>query len=178
MAKKSSIEKNNRRKRMTKNAAPKRAKLKAIIADRSKPMEERFAATLKLAEMPRNSSATRIRNAQMRAKPKVSTPGSKMRANVLEVLKTEGYIRGYASVEHASGRSELEIELKYFDGEPVIREIERVSKPGRRVYASVKNLPRVNNGLGISVLSTPKGIMADHDARDANVGGEILFTVF
>ena len=82
-----------------------------------------------------------------------------MRANVLEVLKSEGYIRGYASVEHPSGRSELEIELKYFDGEPVIREIERVSKPGRRVYASVKNLPRVNNGLGISVLSTPKGII-------------------
>jgi len=119
---------------------------------------------------PISDLITRIRNAQMRAKPKVSTPGSKMRANVLEVLKAEGYIRGYASVEHASGRSELEIELKYFDGEPVIREIERVSKPGRRVYASVKGLPRVNNGLGISVLSTPKGIMADHDARDANVG--------
>ena len=102
----------------------------------------------------------------------------KMRASVLEVLKAEGYIRGYASVEHPTGRSELEIELKYFDGEPVIREISRVSKPGRRVYASVKNLPRVNNGLGISVLSTPKGIMADHDARDANVGGEVLFTVF
>jgi len=108
----------------------------------------------------------------------VSTPGSKMRANVLDVLKAEGYIRGYASVEHAGGRSELEIELKYFDGEPVIREIERVSKPGRRVYTSVKSLPRVNNGLGISVLSTPKGIMADHAAREANVGGEILFTVF
>ena len=121
---------------------------------------------------------TRIRNAQMRNKPKVSSPGSKLRESVLEVLKTEGYIRGYAAVEHDSGRSELEIELKYFDGEPVIREIERVSKPGRRVYASVKNLPRVNNGLGISVLSTPKGIMADHAARDANVGGEILFTVF
>src|SRR5882672_4199363 len=120
---------------------------------------------------PISDLITRIRNAQMRAKPKVSTPGSKMRANVLEVLKTEGHIRGYASVEHASGRSELEIELKYFDGEPV-------SKPGRRVYASVKNLPRVNNGLGISVLSTPKGIMADHEAREANVGGEILFTVF
>jgi small subunit ribosomal protein S8 len=101
-----------------------------------------------------------------------------MRANVLEVLKTEGYIRGYASVEHPSGHNELEIELKYFDGEPVIKEIERISKPGRRVYASVKNLPRVRNGLGISVLSTPKGIMADHEARDANVGGEILFTVF
>ncbi len=121
---------------------------------------------------------TRIRNAQMRNKPKVVSPGSKLRESVLEVLKSEGYIRGYASVEHTSGHSELEIELKYFDGEPVIREIERVSKPGRRVYVSAKNLPRVNNGLGISVLSTPKGIMADHDARDANVGGEVLFTVF
>jgi small subunit ribosomal protein S8 len=93
-------------------------------------------------------------------------------------MSTQGYIRDFASIEHANGRSELEIELKYFDGEPVIREIERVSKPGRRVYVSVKNLPRVKNGLGISVLSTPKGIMADHAARDANVGGEILFTVF
>jgi small subunit ribosomal protein S8 len=121
---------------------------------------------------------TRIRNAQMRNKPKVSSPGSRLRESVLEVLKTEGYIRGYASVEHTSGRSELEIELKYFDGEPVIREIARVSKPGRRVYASVKALPRINNGLGVSILSTPKGVMADHSARDANVGGEILFTVF
>ena len=109
---------------------------------------------------------------------KVSMPGSKLRERVLDVLKTEGYIRGYASVAHADGRSELEIELKYFDGEPVIREIERVSKPGRRVYASVKNLPRINNGLGIAILSTPKGVMADHEARDANVGGEILCTVF
>src|ERR1700754_5146595 len=121
---------------------------------------------------------TRIRNAQMRNKSKVSSPGSKLRESVLEVLKSEGYIRGFASVEQAGGRSELEIELKYFDGEPVIREIARVSKPGRRVYTSVKALPRINNGLGISVLSTPKGVMADHAARDANVGGEILFTVF
>jgi small subunit ribosomal protein S8 len=121
---------------------------------------------------------TRIRNAQMRNKSKVSAPGSKMRARVLDVLKSEGYIRGYATVEHTGGRSEIEIELKYFDGEPVIREIARVSKPGRRVYASVRNLPRINNGLGVAVLSTPKGIMADHDARDANVGGEVLFTVF
>jgi small subunit ribosomal protein S8 len=121
---------------------------------------------------------TRIRNAQMRNKPKVSSPGSKLRESVLEVLKSEGYIRGYASVEHSGGRSELEIELKYFDGAPVIREISRVSKPGRRVYASVKALPRINNGLGVSILSTPKGVMADHAARDANVGGEILFTVF
>ena len=120
----------------------------------------------------------RIRNGQLRNKSKISTPGSRMRANVLEVLKSEGYIRGYATVEHAGGRSEIEIELKYADGEPVIREIDRVSKPGRRVYVSARNLPRVNNGLGISVLSTPKGIMADHDAREANVGGEVLFTVF
>jgi small subunit ribosomal protein S8 len=121
---------------------------------------------------------TRIRNAQMRSKPKVSSPGSKLRERVLEVLKNEGYIRGYAAVEHTGGRSELEIELKYFDGQPVIREISRVSKPGRRVYVSVKNLPRINNGLGVAIVSTPKGVMADHDARDANVGGEILFTVF
>src|ERR1700752_2860193 len=127
---------------------------------------------------PLGDMIARIHNAQMRNKSKVSTPASRLRGSVLDVLKNEGYIRGYASVEHASGRSELEIELKYFDGEPVIREIERVSKPGRRVYISVKNLPRINNGLGISVLSTPKGIMADHEAREANVGGEILFTVF
>jgi small subunit ribosomal protein S8 len=120
---------------------------------------------------------TRIRNAQMRHKSKVSTPGSSLRSSVLEVLKSEGYIRGYASVEK-DGRSELEIELKYFEGTPVIKEIERVSKPGRRVYASVKNLPRINNGLGVAIVSTPKGVMADHEARDANVGGEILFTVF
>jgi small subunit ribosomal protein S8 len=114
----------------------------------------------------------------MRAKAKVSMPGSKQRERVAEVLKTEGYIRGYAAVAHANGRSELEIELKYFEGEPVIREIERVSKPGRRVYASVKALPRINNGLGVAIVSTPKGVMADHDARDANVGGEIICTVF
>ena len=120
----------------------------------------------------------RIRNAQMRKKPKVSTPGSRLRVSVLDVLKTEGYIRGYATVEHSDGRSELEIELKYFDGEPVIREIARVSKPGRRVYVAVRNLPRINNGLGVAILSTPKGVMADHDARDANVGGEMLCTVF
>jgi small subunit ribosomal protein S8 len=97
---------------------------------------------------------------------------------VLEVLQSEGYIRGYTKVDHSDGRSELEIELKYFDNEPVIREMSRVSKPGRRVYVAVRNLPRVNNGLGISILSTPKGVMADHDARDANVGGEVLCTVF
>ena len=120
----------------------------------------------------------RITNAQMRKKSKVSTPGSRLRVSLLDVLQSEGFIRGYAKVDHSDGRSELEIELKYFDGEPVIREISRVSKPGRRVYVAVRNLPRINNGLGVAILSTPKGVMADHDARDANVGGEVLCTVF
>ena len=97
---------------------------------------------------------------------------------MLEVLKSEGYIRDYSTLEHGDGRTEFEIELKYFDGAPVIRAIDRVSKPGRRVYASVKELPRINNGLGVAIVSTPKGVMADHAARDANVGGEILCTVF
>src|SRR6476659_1288769 len=127
---------------------------------------------------PLGDLITRIRNAQLRKKSKVSSPGSKLRARVLDVLRSEGFIRGYATVEYGDGRTEFEIELKYFDGAPVIRDISRVSKPGRRVYASVKALPRVNNGLGVAILSTPKGVMADHDARDNNVGGEILCTVF
>ena len=127
---------------------------------------------------PLGDMIARINNAQMRSKSKVSSPASRLRVSVLDVLKSEGFIRGYAAVEHANGRSELEIELKYFDGAPVIREISRVSKPGRRVYASVRNLPRINNGLGVAIVSTPKGVMADHAARDANVGGEILCTVF
>jgi small subunit ribosomal protein S8 len=127
---------------------------------------------------PLGDMLTRIRNAQMRARERVSTPGSKLRARVLDVLASEGYIRGYSTTEYADGRTEFEIELKYFDGTPVIRDIERVSKPGRRVYAGVDHLPRVMNGLGVSILSTPKGVMADHDARDQNVGGEILCTVF
>jgi small subunit ribosomal protein S8 len=127
---------------------------------------------------PLGDMLTRIRNAQMRHKSKVSTPGSKLRANVLDVLRTEGYIRDYSSSEMENGRTEFEIELKYFDGEPVIREIARVSKPGRRVYSAVRDLPRIHNGLGIAILSTPKGVMADHEARDQNVGGEILCTVF
>jgi small subunit ribosomal protein S8 len=126
---------------------------------------------------PLGDLLARIRNAQLRNKSKVLSPNSKLRERVLDVLKNEGYIRGYAVVER-EGRSEIEVELKYFDGEPVIRELARVSKPGRRVYSSVRNLPRINNGLGVAIVSTPKGVMADHDARDANVGGEILFTVF
>ena len=127
---------------------------------------------------PLGDMLTRIRNAQMRRKNRVGTPGSKLRARVLDVLQTEGYIRGYSVEEFENGRSDFEIELKYFDGEPVIREIERVSKPGRRVYVSVNNMPRVANGLGITIVSTPKGVMADHAAREQNVGGEVLCKVF
>ena len=130
------------------------------------------------ANDPIGDMIARIKNAAERRRAKVLTPASRMRQRVLDVLQTEGYIRGYSRSETIEGFAQFEIELKYYDGEPVIAEISRVSKPGRRVYTSVKNLPRVNNGLGISVLSTPKGIMADHAARDANVGGEILFTVF
>src|ERR1700687_1590559 len=122
---------------------------------------------------PLGDMIARIHNAQMRSKAKVSTPSSRLRMNVLDVLKSEGFIRGYDA-----GQADLKTDVKFFGGEPVIREISRISKPGRRVYASVKALPRVNNGLGVAILSTPKGVMADHDARDANVGGEILCTVF
>jgi small subunit ribosomal protein S8 len=127
---------------------------------------------------PLGDMLTRIRNAIGRKKSKVSTPASKLRARVLDVMKSEGYIRDYSQTDFDNGKSEIEIELKYFDGAPVIREISRVSKPGRRVYVSVKSIPQVANGLGISILSTPKGVMADHDAREQNVGGEILCRIF
>ena len=127
---------------------------------------------------PLGDMLTRIRNAQMRRKGKVMTPGSRLRGHVLDVLKEEGYIRGYSTTEHGNGRMEFDIELKYFDTEPVIKLIERVSKPGRRVYCAVDAMPRVNNGLGITIVSTPKGVMADHSAREQNVGGEVLCKVF
>src|SRR4029079_17154561 len=120
----------------------------------------------------------RIRNAQIGKKSSVSTPGSGQRARVLDVLQSEGYIRGYTVTDFGNGRSEFQIELKYNAGAPVVREISRVSKPGRRVYVAAKHLPRVNNGLGVSIVSTPRGVMADHEARDANVGGEVICTVF
>jgi small subunit ribosomal protein S8 len=126
---------------------------------------------------PVGDMLTRIRNAQERGKNKVAVPPSRLRERVLEVLHREGYIRGFTTIEK-DGKSELEVELKYFDGAPVIKEIHRVSKPGRRVYASVTTLPSVYNGLGISILSTPKGVMSDADARAQNVGGEVLCTVF
>lgn len=126
---------------------------------------------------PLGDMLTRIRNAQMRGQTKVVTPASKLRRRVLEVLQSEGYIRGYMEVEQ-SGHRNIEIELKYYEGEPVISEIRRVSKPGRRVYSSVGDIPLVRNGLGISILSTSKGVMSDNRARQEKVGGEILCRVF
>jgi small subunit ribosomal protein S8 len=127
---------------------------------------------------PLGDMLTRIRNGVARRKSSVSTPASNLRARVLDVLQAEGYIRGYSKVEFENGKSELSIELKYYEGAPVIRKIDRVSKPGRRVYVSVKSIPQVANGLGITILSTPKGVMADHEAREKNVGGELLCSIF
>ena len=125
---------------------------------------------------PLGDLLTRIRNAQRRGRTTVQTPSSKLRVHVLEVLQREGYIRGFTEVEK-DGRKEIDVELKYYDGSPVISEIRRISKPGRRVYSAVRDLPLVRNGLGISVLSTPKGVMSDNEARTQNVGGEILCRV-
>jgi len=127
---------------------------------------------------PIGDMLTRIRNSQMRGKSTVSTPASKMRVRVLDVLQTEGYIRGYEQVTGENGHPAIEISLKYFEGIPVIREMKRVSKPGRRVYMGVKDIPQVRQGLGVSIVSTPKGVMSDAAARAANVGGEVLCTVF
>ena len=121
---------------------------------------------------------TRIRNSQLRGKSTVSTPASKLRAWVLDVLKDEGYIRGYEETTGKDGHPALEISLKYYEGIPVIRELKRVSTPGRRVYMGVKDIPQVRQGLGVSIVSTPKGVMSDAAAREANVGGEVLCTVF
>jgi small subunit ribosomal protein S8 len=127
---------------------------------------------------PLGDMLTRIRNGQRAHKPSIQSPASKIRTNVLEVLQREGYIRSYSREEVRPGIAELKIELKYVDGEPVIREITRVSKPGRRVYSKIADLPRIYNGLGIAILSTPRGVMSDNEARAANVGGEILCRVF
>ncbi|WP_299142418.1 30S ribosomal protein S8 [uncultured Tateyamaria sp.] len=121
---------------------------------------------------------TRIRNSQMRGKSVVSTPASKLRVRVLEVLADEGYIRGFEEITGENGHPAIEISLKYYEGEPVIRELKRVSKPGRRVYMGVNDIPSVRQGLGVSIVSTSKGVMSDANARAANVGGEVLCTIF
>ena len=127
---------------------------------------------------PLGDMLTRIRNGQSARKDTVISPASRFRLNVLDVLKREGYIRDYSRVELRPGVHELKIELKYHDGTPVISEIKRVSRPGRRVYYGIRDLPRVYNGLGIAILSTPRGVLSDSEARTANVGGEVLCHVF
>jgi len=127
---------------------------------------------------PLGDMLTRIRNGQRARKDSILSPASNLRSRVLDVLKREGFIRGYSQHEIRPGISEIQIELKYHEGDPVIREIKRVSKPGRRVYSGVKDLPRVFNGLGIAILSTPRGVLSDTEARERNVGGEVLFQVF
>ena len=121
---------------------------------------------------------TRIRNGQTTNKKVVDAPASRFRKNVLEVLKREGFIRNFEEKEMRPGINFFEIELKYYNGKPVISEIKRVSKPGRRVYSSIKNLQKTYSGLGISILSTPRGVMSDNEAREANVGGEVLCTIY
>ena len=127
---------------------------------------------------PIGDMLTRIRNASLRGKSTTMTPASKLRGWVLDVLKDEGYIRGYEASTDAQGHPAFEISLKYYEGAPVIRELKRVSKPGRRVYMGVNDIPSVRQGLGVSIVSTPKGVMSDANARAANVGGEVICTVF
>jgi len=127
---------------------------------------------------PIGDMLTRIRNSQMRGKSTVETPASKQRARVLDVLADEGYIRGYEATTGKNGHPAFEISLKYYEGTPVIRELKRVSKPGRRVYLGVSDIPQVRQGLGVSIVSTSRGVMTDANARQANVGGEVLCTVF
>ena len=127
---------------------------------------------------PLGDMLTRIRNGQSARKDVVNSPSSRFRSNVLDVLKREGYIRDYTRREVRPGIAEVDIQLKYHEGEPVIREISRVSTPGRRVYSKIKDLQRVYNGLGIAILSTPRGVLSDTEARDMNVGGEVLCQVF
>ena len=127
---------------------------------------------------PLGDMLTRIRNGQRAGKSVVSAPASRYRGTVLDVLQREGFIRGYNKIERGTGKADFDIELKYFEGQPVIKRIQRVSKPGRRIYSSVTTMPRVQNGLGMAILSTSRGVMSDNEARDASVGGEVLCTVF
>ncbi|MDN5248687.1 30S ribosomal protein S8 [Bartonella sp. TP] len=127
---------------------------------------------------PIGDMLTRIRNAVARRKEKIETPASTLRLRVLQVLKAEGYLKDFSKIAYENGKSKIQIELKYYDGQPVIRKLSRISKPGRRVYVSVDSIPQISNGLGVAILSTPRGVMADHEAKEKNVGGELLCQIF
>ena len=127
---------------------------------------------------PLGDMLTRIRNGQQARKDSVLTPASKLRARVLDVLQREGYIRGYSDADSGNAQAALRIDLKYFEGQPAIQHIARISKPGRRVYSGANDLPRIRNGLGIAIVSTPKGVLSDAEAREQNAGGEVLCQVF
>ena len=177
MAKLSSVNKNERRKKLVAKYANRYAKLKAQANDKSADETERLIARLKMAEIPRNGNPTRIRNGQRARKDSVLSPASKLRVRVLDVLQREGYIRGYSEEEMGPAKG-IRIELKYFEGQPAIKHVARISKPGRRVYSGSQELPRVMNGLGITIVSTPRGVLSDAEAREQNVGGEVLAEVF
>ena len=178
MAKTSAIQKNLKRIKLVKKYAKKRAALKKIINDRKLELSERFEAQLKLNKLPKNSAKIRIRNGQMRSLNSVEIPSSNFRKNILEILKNEGYIKDYFIEKTENNKTSLRITLKYYEGDPVIKEIKRISKPGRRVYSRAISIPKVMNGLGLAILSTPKGIMSDSEARKNNIGGEIICRVF
>ena len=127
---------------------------------------------------PVGDMITRIRNAQMRLLSKVEIPSSKFRAKILDVLKQEGYISDYKTLSDQNKKNSLSVDLKYNNGMPVIKEIKRISKPGRRIYARANSIPKIQNGLGLAIVSTSKGIMSDNDARNQNIGGEIICRVF
>ena len=178
MAKTSAVQKNLKRIKLVKKYANKRAALKKIINNKKLELSERFAAQLKLNKLPKNSAKIRIRNGQMRALNSVEIPSSNFRKNILEILKNEGYINDYFIEKTINNKTSLKISLKYYEGDPVIKEIKRISKPGRRVYSRAMSIPKVMNGLGLAILSTPQGVMSDVEARKKNIGGEIICRVF
>ena len=172
MAKKSAVEKNLKRIKLVKKYAKKRAVLKKIINNKKLELSERFEAQLKLNKLPKNSAKIRVRN-----RCEISgRPHGVYRK--LKILKSEGYIKDYFIEKSENNKIILKISLKYYEGYPVIKEIKRVSKPGRRVYSRATSIPKVMNGLGLAILSTPKGVMSDSEARKNNVGGEIICRVF
>ena len=210
MAKTSAIQRNLKRIRMSKKFQNKRKKLKDIVNNKKLPLNERFAAQLKLSKLPKNSAKnrirnrceitgrphgvyrklrisrialrqdmlTRIRNGQMRSLNKIEIPFSNFRSKILEVLKREGYIINYKISESKNKTKSILVDLKYYEGQPVIKEIKRISKPGRRVYSKANSIPKILNGLGVAILSTSKGVMSDSEASKNNLGGEIICRIF